>query len=70
MRAGSFIAFHAALGLIALAAQPASAQNKERNKRPDVQSEVTDACKPAIRSMSESTPQRKTDCQKARRILM
>jgi hypothetical protein len=70
MRLGKFITFGIAVSMLGLAAQPASAQVKDRNKRPDAQTEATDACKPAIRSMSESTPQRKNDCQKARRILM
>lgn len=59
-----------AIAIMALVAQPVAAQNKERNKRPDTQSEGSDVCKNAVRSMSESTPQRKSDCQKLRRILM
>jgi hypothetical protein len=63
-----------AWALIAIAtmivAQPAFANNKERSKRTDVQTENNDSCKTAVRSMSESTPQRKNDCPKTRRILM
>jgi hypothetical protein len=63
-----------ALGLIAAAtmivAQPAFANNKERTKRTDAQSECAEARKQGVRSMSESTPQRKNDCPKTRRILM
>jgi hypothetical protein len=70
MRLGKYITFAAATAVLAVAAQPVAAQNKDRNKRPDAQAEPADACKPAVRSMSESTPQRKNDCQKTRRILM
>ena len=51
-------------------AQPAFANNKDRNKRSDAATEAIEACKTAVRSMSESTPQRKNDCPKTRRILM
>ena len=51
-------------------AQPAFANNKDRSKRADAAAEASEACKTAVRSMSESTPQRKSDCPKTRRILM
>ena len=70
MRLGKFVTFGVAAAVLGLAAYPASAQVKDRNKRPDAQTDGSDACKAAIRSMSESTPQRKNDCQKTRRILM
>jgi hypothetical protein len=51
-------------------AQPAFANNKDRAKRTDAQAECSDGRKTPVRSMSESTPQRKSECPKARRILM
>ena len=61
-------------GLIAVAAmivaQPVLANNKERIKRVDATAEASENCKSAVRSMSESTPQRKSVCPKIRRILM
>ncbi len=63
-----------AWGLIAVAtmvvAQPAFANNKDRTKRTDAQTDCAEARKQGVRSMSESTPQRKNDCPKTRRILM
>ena len=59
-----------AMMLLVAAAVPALADNKDRNKRSDTNAPCTECCKPSVRSMSESTPLRKGDCPKARRILM
>jgi hypothetical protein len=56
--------------MLGIAAQPAFANNKEKVKRPEVQAPCTECCKPAVRSMSETTPTRKNECAKIRRILM
>ena len=70
MRMGKSTAWALIAAATMIVAQPAFASNKERNKRADVAAEVGEACKTAVRSMSESTPQRKSDCPKIRRILM
>jgi hypothetical protein len=59
-----------ALVILGLSAQPALANNKDRAKRTDANTPCAECCKPSVRSMSESTPMRKGDCPKARRILM
>jgi hypothetical protein len=71
MRMGKF-AFTALLAVAALglASQPAHANAKDRAKRADTPTGCTETCRPVIRSMSETTPARKTDCPKVRRILM
>jgi hypothetical protein len=68
MTAKTQVRFAWALIAMALAAQPAMANTKDRTKR-DAAS-CTDCCKPVVRSMSETTPTRKSECPKARRILM
>jgi hypothetical protein len=70
MRMGKSTAWGLIVAATLIVAQPALASNKERNKRADAATEASDACKTAVRSMSESTPQRKSDCPKTRRILM
>ena len=70
MRTGKNIAWGVIAAAAMIVAQPAFANNKERSKRSETQSEINESCKTAVRSMSESTPQRKTDCPKTRRILM
>ncbi len=71
VRMGKFLSIAVAAGAMVAAAQPAYANSKDRGKRSDtLAAGCTDACKPGIRSMSESTPSRKTDCPRTRRILM
>ena len=70
MRMGKTAAWALIAAATMIVAQPAFASNKERNKRSDAAPEASEACKSAVRSMSESTPQRKNDCPKTRRILM
>lgn len=70
MRSGKNIAWGIIAAAAMVVAQPAFANNKERGKRTEAQSEINESCKTAVRSMSESTPQRKNDCPKTRRILM
>jgi hypothetical protein len=59
-----------AAALLGVAASPALANNKDRNKRTDANTPCAECCKPSVRPMSESTPARKNDCPKTRRILM
>ena len=70
MRMGKSTAWALIAAATMIVAQPAFANNKDRNKRSDAATEASEACKTAVRSMSESTPQRKSDCPKTRRILM
>ena len=70
MRMGKTTAWAFIAAATMIVAQPAFASNKDRNKRGDTATDASEACKTAVRSMSESTPQRKTDCPKTRRILM
>jgi hypothetical protein len=70
MRMGKITAWSMIAAATMIIAQPAFANNKDRIKRTDAQSECSDGRKTPVRSMSESTPQRKSDCPKARRILM
>ncbi len=70
MRMGKATAWALIAAATMIVAQPVFANNKDRSKRADVATEASEACKVAIRSMSESTPQRKNDCPKTRRILM
>lgn len=71
MRTGKFIAFTMVAATLSVVAQPAFANNKDRARRGEsASSGCSDACRPAVRSMSESTPMRKNDCTKVRRILM
>jgi hypothetical protein len=70
MRMGKSTAWALIAAATIIVAQPAFANNKDRNKRIETGAEVSESCKAAIRSMSESTPQRKSDCPKTRRILM
>ena len=70
MRMGKFTAWALIAGATMVVAQPAFASSKDRNKRADAAAEIGETCKTAVRSMSESTPQRKSDCPKTRRILM
>jgi hypothetical protein len=70
MRMGKFTAWSMIAAASVIVAQPAFANNKERSKRADAAVEASENCKTAVRSMSESTPQRKSECQKTRRILM
>ena len=69
MKMGKFTAWAMITAATILAAQPALA-NKDRSKRSETVAENSETCKIAIRSMSEPTPQRKSDCPKTRRILM
>jgi hypothetical protein len=70
MELGKILKIIAVAATLGLFAQPAFATNKDRSKRAEPAPACTDAGKPASRSMSESTPQRKTDCPRTRRILM
>jgi hypothetical protein len=70
MRMGTATAWGMLTVATMIVAQPAFANNKERNKRTDAQTECSEARKSGVRSMSESTPQRKNECPKVRRILM
>jgi uncharacterized membrane protein YebE (DUF533 family) len=70
MGIGKILKFGLVAATLGVVAQPAYANNKDRAKRADPAPACTDACKPAIRSMSETTPQRKSDCPRTRRILM
>ena len=70
MRAGKFTTWGLLTAATFIVAQPAFASNKDRNKRADAAAEAGESCRTAVRSMSESTPQRKNDCPKTRRILM
>jgi hypothetical protein len=70
MRMGKTTAWCLLAAATMVVAQPAFANNKDRTKRADAQTECSEARKTAVRSMSESTPQRKSDCPKTRRILM
>jgi hypothetical protein len=67
-KSGYRIALGAAI--LGIAAQPALASNKDKPKRSEQAAACNECCKPAVRSMSESTPVRKGDCPKTRRILM
>lgn len=69
MRLGKFSAFGAIAAMASMAAAPAYADNKDKAKRTETPASG-EACKPAVKPMSESTPVRKNDCQKTRRILM
>lgn len=70
MRTGKSIGFLVVVASLGFATQPAYANSKDKTKRVEASTGCTESCKPAIRSMSESTPMRKTDCPKIRRILM
>jgi hypothetical protein len=70
MELGKFLKTGLAVAALSVVAQPAYANNKDRSKRAEPAAGCTDTCKPIIRSMSESTPQRKSDCPRTRRILM
>jgi hypothetical protein len=70
MRMGKVITFGMVAASLSLFAQPAFANNKDKTKRAETPAGCTESCKPAVRSMSESTPQRKSDCPRTRRILM
>jgi hypothetical protein len=71
MRVRKFISFAVAAATLSVVAQPAFANNKDRTKRAEsASSGCNETCRPAVRSMSESTPMRKNDCTKVRRILM
>lgn len=70
MKRGRYPAIGLLLASACLFAQPAFANNKDRTKRADAPAGCTESCKPAIRPMSESTPVRKNDCPRTRRILM
>jgi hypothetical protein len=59
-----------ALIMLGIVSQPAFANNKEKAKRAEPVTACNDCCRPAVRSMSESTPVRKGECAKVRRILM
>jgi hypothetical protein len=65
---------YAKIGLLAAmlgtAATPAVANNKEKQKRTEPAAVQPENCKPAVRPMSESTPARKNECVRTRRILM
>ena len=69
MKMGKFAAWAMIAAATIVVAQPALA-NKDRSKRSEAVAEISETCKTAIRSMSEPTPQRKSDCPKTRRILM
>jgi hypothetical protein len=70
MRSRKILKFAAITATFTIVAQTAFANNKDRTKRAETAPVCTDAGKKVIRSMSESTPQRKTDCPRTRRILM
>jgi hypothetical protein len=70
MGLGKILKFVLVAITLGVVAQPAFANNKDRTKRTEAAPACTDACKPVVRSMSESTPQRKNDCPRTRRILM
>jgi hypothetical protein len=64
-------AYVAIVGMtLALVAQPAIANNKDKTKRAEPQPSCTDCCRPVVKPMSETTPARKNECVKVRRILM
>jgi hypothetical protein len=67
---GNFLKLGLVAATLGVVAQPAYANNKDRAKRAEPAAGCSDVCKPIIRSMSESTPQRKSDCPRTRRILM
>jgi hypothetical protein len=72
MRLGIGLKIGLMAATLCIAAQPAAANNKDKSKRaePAASNNTPDACKPAVRSMSESTPVRRSDCARTRRILM
>jgi hypothetical protein len=70
MKLGNFLKLAIVAATLSVVAQPAFANNKDRTKRNETAQGCNEGCKPAVRSMSESTPQRKQDCPKTRRILM
>ena len=70
MRIGKFVVLWSLAVMTLVVAHPAFANNKDRTKRTDAQTECNEPRKSTVRSMSESTPQRKNDCPKTRRILM
>jgi hypothetical protein len=70
MRLGILTKTGLAAATLSLLAQPVMADNRDRSKRTESATPANEACKPAVRSMSESTPSRRNDCPKVRRILM